>query len=55
MNNKDLLDMVKDFPAWGGNTYTLASQIMQRQREDAALIAESMGKQEVADAIRGAV
>ena len=54
MTNKDLLEMVKDFPAWGGNTYTLASQIMQRQREDDALIIEAAGHQECADAIRAA-
>lgn len=55
MTNRDLLDVVADFPSWGGNTYTLANLILQKQREDDALLAESLGQQEVADAIRGAM
>ena len=54
VTNKELVELVKDFPAWGGNTFTLANLILQRQREDDAQIAESLNQQEVADAIRAA-
>jgi hypothetical protein len=52
MTNKDLIDLVNNFQSWGGNTFTLAMQICQRQREDDAQLAESAGQQELADAIR---
>ncbi len=52
MTSKELVELVADFAAWQGNTYTLAVLIAQRQRDDAAAIAESHGQQEVADAIR---
>lgn len=54
MTNKELLEVVNNFSAWGGNTYTLANLILQKQREDDALLAESLGHQETADAIRSA-
>ena len=53
MTNKDVLDVVNNFPSWGGNTFTLAMMLVQKQREDDAQLAEAMGQQEVADAIRG--
>ncbi len=52
MTNKALLELVNNFPSWGGNTFTLAMQILQRQREDDAQLAEAAGQQELADAIR---
>ncbi len=51
MTSKELIELVADFSAWQGNTYTLAVLIAQRQRDDDAAIAESMGQQEVAAAI----
>jgi len=52
MTSKELIELVADFAAWQGNTYTLAVLIVQKQREDDALIAEVSGQQEVADLIR---
>jgi phage protein U len=52
MTNKEIIELVADFPAWQGNTYALAVLIAQRQREDDAVLAEGMGQQEVADSIR---
>lgn len=52
MDAKQLRDMVTDFSSWGGNTFTLAMLIMQKQKEDDAVIAESLGQDMVADAIR---
>lgn len=52
MTNKELIELVADFPTWQGNTYALAVLIAQRQREDDAVLAEGMGQQEVADSIR---
>jgi hypothetical protein len=52
MTNKELIELVADFSAWQGNTYTLAVLIAERQRNDDAVIAEIAGQQEVADAIR---
>lgn len=54
MTNKEMLDLVNDFPAWGGNAFTLAMQIVQRQREDDAVLAETAGYQALADHIRQA-
>lgn len=44
--------MVNNFPAWGGNAYTLAVMVAQKQKEDIAAQVESLGHQDVADAIR---
>jgi hypothetical protein len=52
MTSKEIIELVADFSAWQGNTYSLAVLIAQRQREDDAAIAEANGQQEVADAIR---
>ena len=54
MTNKEMLELVNDFRAWGGNTFTLAMMIVQRQREDDAGLAEEHGANEVAEAIRSA-
>lgn len=54
MTNKQVVDIVNDLKEWGGNAYTLATIVAQRQREDDALIAESNDAQAVADAIRAA-
>jgi hypothetical protein len=52
MTSKEIIELVADFGAWQGNTYSLAVLIAQRQREDDAAIAEANGQQETADAIR---
>lgn len=31
--DKSILDIVKDFTAWQGNTYTLAALIVEKQKE----------------------
>lgn len=54
MTNKQVVEIVNDFGAWGGNVYTLAVMIAQRQRDDYAFIAESNDAQAVADAIGAA-
>lgn len=52
MNAKEVRDLVNDLSQWGGNAYTLAMRIAERQREDDAQIAESHGQPEVVEAIR---
>jgi hypothetical protein len=52
MTSNEIIELVADFSAWQGNTYSLAVLIAQRQREDDAVIAEANGQQESADAIR---
>lgn len=52
MTSKELVALVNNFNAWGGNTFTLAMLVVQQQKEDDALISESLGQQDVADAIR---
>lgn len=54
MTNKEVRDAVSNFSSWGGNAFTLAMLVVQQEREDAAVIAESLGHQDVADAIRQA-
>lgn len=54
MNAKDIRDMVSDVHIWGGNAFTLAMKVMEKQREDDALIAESLEHSDVAEAIRAA-
>jgi hypothetical protein len=53
MTTKDLIELVKDFGSWRGDVYTLATLVYQRQKEDDAAIAEQLGDQATADAIRG--
>ena len=54
MTNKDVVEAVNNFASWGGNAFTLAMVLVQKQREDDAQAAEALGQQEVADAIRSA-
>lgn len=50
MTTKELIELVNDFSQWKGDTFRLASLVMHRQREDDAVLAESVP--EIADAIR---
>lgn len=52
MTSHELVELVNDFSAWKGNTFTLAMLIMQKQKADDAALAEQHS-QEAADAIRG--
>ena len=54
MTAKEVRDIVNNIGLWGGNAFTLAMLIAQRQREDDALAAEGLGQQDVAEAIRAA-
>lgn len=54
MTAKEVRDVVNNIGLWGGNAFTLAMRVAEKQREDAAAIAESMGQPEVAEAIRAA-
>lgn len=50
MTNKELIELVNDFAQWKGDSFRLASLVMHRQREDDAMLAESVP--EIAEAIR---
>lgn len=52
MNAKEVRDIVSNIALWGGNAFTLAMLIAERQRADDAAIAEGLGQTDVAEAIR---
>jgi hypothetical protein len=54
MTAKEVRDLVNNINLWGGNAFTLAMRVAEKQREDDAAKAEELGQPEVAEAIRAA-
>jgi len=50
--HKSILDIINDFAAWNGNTFTLAALIVAKQKELDAAAVEAAGYPEAAGVLR---